>query len=337
MSWNWKMMKGARRLVEVCAAAKPGEKALIVADTQTMGPAQAIAAAAYERDLDVVLTQIPDLEIDETELPSMVAKAMQEADIVFMATVMGHGHTTATREALEHGARVLLLEQIHHEQMLTEGALFADFAKQRPEVRAFAQAFTEADEARVTSTFGTEIRMSLKGRTGNAHDCIVETPGTFAGVPNIEANGAPVEGSAEGVIVADGSLPHFGIGLLREPIRLTVRNGSVVKTEGGREARILERIWAETNDPNVYNIGQIAVGLNPEAKEVNGILIHDHGVYGSMHFGIGTSANLGGGLKATTHFDVIFTGASLWLDGVQVLDNGRPMIANWSKRPVAAD
>lgn len=322
-------MQGARRLVEVCGTVKSGEKVLVVTDTDTLQVAQVIAAAAYERDAEVVLTQMTTRDMDEEEFPTMVAQAMKEADVVFLPTVKGTAHTEATRQALEAGARIVCLDQFHFEEMMVSGGLFADFERQRPVSERMAAILGEAETARVTSIHGTDIRMSIKGRPGNSHHCIVDRPGMFTAVPNIEANVAPVEGTAEGIIVFDASLPHFGIGLLRDPIRLTVKSGSVVKVEGGREARILARIWEECDDPAVYNIAQLAVGLNPECKEPNGIMLNDHGVYGSIHIGIGTSSNLGGHTKAATHLDGIMTGASLELDGVMVVENGTLHLERW--------
>jgi 2,5-dihydroxypyridine 5,6-dioxygenase len=96
-----------------------------------------------------------------------------------------------------------------------------------------------------------------------------------------------------------------------EPFRL---DGVVQKIEGGRDAKNLERMWREQNDPNVYNIAQFAMGMNPLSHEVTGGIVHDHGVYGSVHFGIGTSSNLGGKVKATGHIDGILLDAQVWLD-----------------------
>lgn len=112
-------------------------------------------------------------------------------------------------------------------------------------------------------------------------------------MPNVEANVSPVEGSAEGVIVADASIPYIGIGLLSEPVRLEVREGRIVSISGGEQARTLDRNLAGLGDPLVYTIAEIGIGLNPKYRFC-GIMLEDEGVFGSVHVGIGTNITLGG-------------------------------------------
>ncbi|MBA7581037.1 hypothetical protein ES708_22936 [subsurface metagenome] len=76
------------------------------------------------------------------------------------------------------------------------------------------------------------------------------------------------------------------------------------------------------NNPSVYNIAQIAIGLNPECKDFNGIMLNDHGVYGSAHIGIGTSQNIGGGVKAPIHFDVTIANPTIYFDGEIAIKDG---------------
>ena len=146
----------------------------------------------------------------------------------------------------------------------------------------------------------------------------------FSAAPNIEANFAPVEETMEGVFVADASVPYLGIGMLSSPIVFTIRNGIVKGIEGGPEATKIEKILLKQNDPNVYNIAQVAVGLNPEIKEPVGYLgcNYDEGAYGTAHIGIGTSSNLGGEVKASTHFDAVMTMPTIILDDKILLKNG---------------
>ncbi len=150
----------------------------------------------------------------------------------------------------------------------------------------------------------------------------------FSAAPNIEANFSPVEGTVEGIFVADASIPYLGIGLLSTPVTFTIKDGKVVKVEGGNEAERLKNIWAEINDPNVYNVAQVAVGLNPEIKAPVGRLgcNYDEGAFGTAHIGIGTSSILGGEVKASTHFDAVMTNPTIKLDGKELLKDGELFI-----------
>jgi leucyl aminopeptidase (aminopeptidase T) len=110
--------------------------------------------------------------------------------------------------------------------------------------------------------------------------------------------------------------------VLRDDVVMEVEDGAVVNVEGGREAGRIADVWAEHDDPAVYNIAQLAVGMNPECKEFNGWFSNEHGVYGSMHVGIGTSSNLGGTTRAPVHFDAMMSDPTLELNGEVVIEDG---------------
>ena len=51
-------------------------------------------------------------------------------------------------------------------------------------------------------------------------------------------------------------------------------------------------------------------------------MLNDEGVNGTVHIGIGTSANLGGQVSAKTHFDAITQAPTVWVDGELVFSAG---------------
>ena len=51
-------------------------------------------------------------------------------------------------------------------------------------------------------------------------------------------------------------------------------------------------------------------------------MLNDEGVNGTVHLGVGTSANLGGDVVAKTHFDAITRSPSVWIDDAAVVSNG---------------
>ncbi|MFW6384640.1 MAG: aminopeptidase [Halodesulfurarchaeum sp.] len=314
-------MRGARIVAETVASIEPGESVLVVTDWRSTTVAERVAAAAEELGAEVTMTLMNPRERDGTEPPGSVAAAMQEADVILNPVERGMTHTSATRTALENGARFVDMIRLSPEQ-LVEGGLYADFEAVRPRVEDLADRITGAEQARVTTPAGTDATFGLSGRQGNSHPCIVDEPGGFTGAINVEANTSPVEGTTDGTLVFDASIPHLDIGLLDDEVVMTVEDGSVVVIEGGRAAERIERIWTELDDPAVYNIAQLAIGMNPECVEFDGTLQNDHGVYGSVHVGIGTSSNLGGHTKAPLHFDAMMAEPTVELDGELVLEDG---------------
>ncbi|MGA2991453.1 MAG: hypothetical protein ABSD88_13325 [Candidatus Korobacteraceae bacterium] len=319
--------RGARAVVEKCAFVKPGETVFVITDFETVREAQLIAEFALAAGASVSLGIMSTRELDGQEPDKTLAAAMQQADVVLMAVQKSLAHTNASKAALAAGARVLSLTAISME-LLSSPAFRADFKHAAPLCEKFGEIFSKGESLTITSKEGTNFTAGIKGRKGNAHKCLVEAPGQFSAAPNVEANFSPVEGTSSGIFVADASIPYLGIGKLTSPVTFRIEKGAVVEVIGSAEADRIRKIWREQNDPNVYNIAQVAVGLNPEVPEAIGRLgcNYDEGAFGTMHIGIGTSTNLGGTIKASTHFDAVMSHPTLIVDGVMLIQDGTVLI-----------
>ena len=320
---NILMSKGATTLVEVCAGVKRGENVLIVTDFLMMTIAEAVAAAAYRAGAEVSIGTILPRSGHGQEPPPPIASAMKKADVIFTPVTYSITHTRAVKEACETGSRIIALTD-YREHMLIKGGLEADFYETKEMCIKFAEAFEKSSGAVLTSAGGTRLTMRKEGRPGNALYCIVE-PGQMSPAPNVEANFSPIEGSAEGIIVADASIPYLDIGVLTEPVTATVEKGMITAIQGGHQAKILADDLASRNDPQVYNVAELGVGLNPKCI-MQGIMLEDEGVYGSVHIGIGTNITLGGHVKAAIHYDLLMYEATIELDGNVILKKGKVVI-----------
>jgi leucyl aminopeptidase (aminopeptidase T) len=315
------MMKGARTLVGPCTNVKPGETVLIVADRPMVSIAEAMAAAAKEREAETVIALIDQRSSDSTEPPRPVAEAMRASDVIFSAVSISITHTRAVKDAVAAGARAIALTAVT-EEMMVSGGLEADFAQVKVSCKAAGDRMSRARAAHVTSREGTDLTFRVEGRRVNVMPCVVE-PGEFSPAPTAEVNFSPIEGTANGVIVADASIPYLGIGLLKKPIRFTVRDGFIVGIEGGDPEQVerLKSAWERQADPNVYNVAEMGIGMNPRCR-FTGIMLEDEGVLGSIHIGTGTNITLGGKVQARSHYDLIMGKPTLRLDGEILIQDG---------------
>ena len=199
-----------------------------------------------------------------------------------------------------------------------------------PTLKEFQNRITEmthkAKEMRITTPAGTELVFEndpdrpVLCETGSAN-----TPGAhFLGG---QIGWAPIEETIEGTIVFDGSFSGGGkanLGILKEPITLVIEKGKIVKVEGGKEAKFVEDWLAGFNDPNMYNMAHICYGFNPGAK-LTGVCLEDERIWGSTEWGIGYQGPMMKGTagSAPTHADGICLYSSVWLDDVQVLEEGK--------------
>lgn len=314
------MMQGARTIMDNCVSLKAGETVLIVTDMVQEKIARVLACAAVERGAEVVVSVMKPRKRAGEEPPKLIAESMKHADVVLIPVSYSVTHTFAVKEAAEHGARLLVLTDFT-EDMLISGGIEADFRALKPICKGVADAFAKGSRVRVTTPGGTDLTLDITGRRGNALYCVVE-PGEFSTIPTVEANSPPVEGSANGRIVADASIPYLGIGVLDEPVVAEVKEGFITKISGGRQAEMLKRDLASHNDHNCYNIAELGVGLNPKCR-LCGIMLEDEGVIPTAHIGIGTSITLGGTVKAPTHYDLLMWNPKIEVDGKVIIDGGK--------------
>lgn len=313
--------RGAKILIDTCLNIKPNENVLVVTDTNMTDIAELLASVASERDSDITLTTMSPLPAPGIEPTKPVAASMKASDAVMMATTFTLTPSLAREEAQKSGARILSLGGYNYNVLLSE-ALRADFMAQKPIVEDVANSLTQAETASVFSAVGTDIKFRLGNRKAHALSNICHEPGTLGSPPDIEAYVAPIEDTAEGVLFVNGAicLPEFG--LLREPIRLDIREGRVVGIEGGDEAKRFEEKLKSFDDPEMYRIAELGIGLNPKAKLIGDPLI-DEGVLGTAHIALGLNFTYGGKIRdAKTHIDCVFRMPTLELDGKPLLEDG---------------
>lgn len=312
------MMRGASKLVNINTRIRPHEKVVILTDYFKINIAKMLATAVTESGAEPAIMIMAPRQAHGMEPPAALAAALAEADVIFTPTEKSLGQTVAISEARKKGARIVILSEIT-EDLLISGPIEADFEAQEPICKKIADLLSKAKEAKATSKLGTNITMSLSGRNGRVLSGLIWNPGDFGSPPNIEASICPVEGTAEGTVVVDGSIA--GIGKLTSPVKLKVEKGLVTKIEGGVEALTLKNTLDSAKDVNAYNIAELGIGLNPKSK-LTGFLLEDESILGSIHIALGTNIFMGGKVKSLMHIDQIILKPSLWLDNNPIIEDG---------------
>lgn len=313
------MIRGIQKVVHHNGRVQRGERAVVITDPEMRVIADLLAEELNTSGANVRLFVVPKRLHDGQEPPADAAEAMLEANVVFSPVSISITHTRAMRAALARGARAILMTA-HNERVLTCPALLeTDFGKQAHVGRAIGAAFLAGKEVHLTSDKGTDLLIPIEGRPVNILTG-VPGPGELAPVPTIETNVVPAHGGTEGILVADGSIPYLGIGVLTEPVVCKIERGYIVKIEGGVQAQQLEAALRSRNHRECFNVAELGVGLNPHAT-LSGFMLEDEGVMGSIHIGIGTSFTLGGEIVAPTHYDLVMLRARLAVDGRVVMEN----------------
>jgi leucyl aminopeptidase (aminopeptidase T) len=286
------MLQTARMVVQHSVALRPGEQVLVIGDSETVAVAEVLAQAAREAGGEIVVAIMRPREQHGNDPPRVLAAAMQEADVMLMAVTHSITHTTARKQASARGARAAILRSVTVDSMIS-GAATADYPAIRVLTRRLADILTAGEEVRVTSPEGTDVRMSIAGRTALVLDGFATRPGTFTPFPTGEAAIVPLEGTAQGVMVFDHAIDNVGV--LDAPIRVRVHDGRIASVEGGRSADVFSRLIQ--TDAYAGNIAEFAIGTNPKSR-LRGNMAEDKVLLGAVHIGIGDNHTIGGGWSA---------------------------------------
>lgn len=317
------MMPGALKAMTQCAGVKPGENVVIACDTNKLRLAEVLAAAAHAVGGVPTITMFTPTGAHGAQVPDPVVGACARADVFFLPTSWSMTHTDARIAASENGARGATMCEVT-EDCLAAGGILCDFEAADRLARKIGAVLETTDTIRMTSSSGTDLTGKVTKRPIQYETGLFRNPGEFGALPNSELNISPIEGTTEGVIVGNVRLMGFGI-LREEPITIEVKDGEVSKAWGGAAADYLNTTLASFNDRSAYNLAEFAVGLNPKARSY-ATNLEDLGRLGFGHHGIGSNYAIGGNVKAPCHIDVIYTDATLELDGRKVLERGELMV-----------
>jgi leucyl aminopeptidase (aminopeptidase T) len=311
--------RAVRAVVRDCLDVKDGEDVLVICNPALQGLGERFRQEAHEAGADAVLTVIEERATHGTEPPDPVAAAMAAADVIMAPTVQSLSHTAARRAASEARARVATLPGVT-EEMLAR-VMSADMAELRRRGHAIANILTAGTKARITCPNGSDLRLSLEGRTGIPDAGELGDAGAFGNLPCGEGFIAPVERVAEGRLVIDGTI--CDIGVVERPVELRVEGGALVSTLGAEGDRLLEMLAAGGDDGR--QVAELGVGTNEKAV-LSGELLEDEKLLGTVHVAFGASAGIGGTIQVPVHLDCVVMKPTLTVDGEPLVRDGELLV-----------
>jgi leucyl aminopeptidase (aminopeptidase T) len=314
------MMKTAQMIVNTSVRIQPGENVCIVADTSTYSIAKALAEACYAVGAETVMTIMTPREMHGNELPPVVASAMMGADVILAPTRYAISHTKARKAATQRGARTVILRGITEDSMVN-GAMLADYNEVRATSARLADILSQGKKIRLTTDLGTDATFFIEGRDALILAGFATEPHKITPLPAGEAAISPLEGKTQGRIIIDYAMD--GIGLLSEPIRLTVKDGKAISIEGKSEAEALKRLLSV--DENALQIAEFAIGTNPKSRMM-GNMAEDKILKGCVHIAVGDNHSIGGTMQSNVHLDGVILKPSVEVDGRLIVKKGEILI-----------
>lgn len=313
------MPLGMKQLLTSISNLKEGEKVLVITDDNKKEIGEFVYQHA-KKHFETTMIVMEEREGHGAEPPATVRAAMENCDVAFGATTMSMYHTAARLETSKKGRLRWIGLQDYALHMFEKGGLTADFNEVEKVIDRVAEHY-QGKTYRLTAEGGTDMTCSVEGRAPVPDYGTSKYPGSASFPPNAEIALGPVEGTANGVLVIDGSIPHPRLDLIEEPITLKVEDGFVTEISGGREADILKEILEEYNDDTVYNVAELGLGLNKE-NYLCGYMAPDEGSFGNIHVGIGKNLNFGGNVDSPLHLDMIIKTVTIEIDGRIIMEKG---------------
>lgn len=321
---SYELAKGALTLVKDVMLVKEGENVLITGDSSSdRRVVEATANAVYSIGAMPIVLYYPTAPTGAMEPPIPIGAAVTKADVWIEYTYSNIMHCESWKKSLENGCRYVNLTGMDVEMMVkTITRIDYDAVIELGEY--FKETIQSADEIIIKSENGTNLTAYNRGRKVR-HSGQKATKKGYPIMLAGQISWCPVESTIDGTLVFDGALwPPLELGLLKQPVKLELKEGRVIKIEGDLEARLFENWLKSFHDPNMYRLAHYSLGFNPGVIRPTGRIVEDERVFGCIEFGIGSqgAAIMGECWSAVSHTDGILLKPTIILDGEVFEENG---------------
>ncbi|MCI5523864.1 MAG: aminopeptidase [Treponema sp.] len=335
-----KEKSSAEVVVEEICKIKKNEKVLIIANPETNLIAQDLFTACTQSGAKTTLIYQQKKSSMENAEESVIGALKSEPDVCFSISAVKLGkdaqgqmnpYKTSDGKQYDSIFDYLLEGKKTMRAVWTPGitvemferTVKIDYKLLGERCKKICAKYKNAETIHVTAPSGTDVTVNISGRNGLCDDGNFSEKGSGGNIPAGEVFVSPVVGKTQGKIVFDGSMTFSdGDSILNTPISVKVENGFVTEITGGEEAkRLLKDITAaekealsmeskgklpkgqgEVYAKNARNIGELGIGLNPNAN-ITGNMLEDEKAFRTCHFAIGQ--NYDGDANALIHFDGI--------------------------------
>lgn len=308
------LIESSKAILMNCLALQANETFLVVADERKRDIGEALWEAGKQLGAEAMLMVMKEREKSGQEPPEAVAAAMKSADVVVCVTQHSLTHTKARKEAAANGTRLATMPAIT-EDMFLAGAISADYTQVKALTERVTEMLTQASTVRIEKA-GKSLTFFIADRNGVPSTGMYVNPGESGNLPSGEAYIAPLEGTAEGQILVDGSIA--GIGKIDSPLLLTVQKGRITEAEGTAGERLLQML----GDQDGRMLGEFGIGTNDKAR-ITGVVLEDEKVYGTIHVAFGSNNTFGGTIVAGVHIDLVVKEPDVYLDDKCIMKSGK--------------
>lgn len=316
-----KLEKACKIAIADCMGTKKDEPILIISDAKKRKIGYALQETALKLGYHSTYVEIPLLSRNGEEPPVAIAELMKNYGVVFCPTSTSLTHTDARRNASAGGVRIATFPGITEDVMIR--GMNANYKKIAALTVKLKDILQTGSKITIITKAGTDLTFSIAGRQAYASKGLFHAPGESGNLPTGEAYLAPVEGTANGTLVVDGSMASVGT-IGKKPIIIQIKDGYAEEISGGKEAKAFEKL-VDSVGREGRNVAEFGIGTNPSAK-ISGVLLEDEKVMGTIHIAFGNNKSMGGTVGVSLHLDGVVMKPTVYMDDTLLLKNGKLLV-----------
>lgn len=310
------MQNVVRKIYEDLLKVQKQESILIIFDKKTKGIADEFFEHGSLYGCNILCIEIPEGKQHGEEPGKEIARMFMKYDILLLITTKSLSHTNARRNASAAGKRIITMPGITKEILMR--CVDIDYSKPAKFHFKLYELMKQSKNFRIKTKLGTDLRFKIYNKKVD-FAISLSKPGDFHNIPIGEVYVAVKEESCNGIYVVDAS--HSGIGKLKKPLKIVVKNGLATSFEGNHAAKKLYFTLKKIGR-KAFNIAEFGIGTNPKAK-ITGNILEDEKVKGTCHIALGNNYSFGGKVNVPIHLDGIITKPTIYFDKKRIMKNGK--------------
>jgi len=330
-AWN-----GARKIIDTCLGLMSGQELLILFDETSRDVAHILMEVAYGIDVHAAANYVPvsiQAQLGKrAELPLTTMSAMREAVgiltcvtddqacLPFRARIFEVGLDRRSKIGHMPGVtmEILPMADVDYNQISTHCEVLAAGLLKGRELELISYD-SRGESASLT------VEIGGWARSPTISNGLIQRGG-WANIPPGEAFIAPLEWTAQGTVIVNGSLPGYVIPHGGE-VWLEFEGGRLVEHRS-RDPHCLEIMESlkdfanQKGDANWNVLAEVGLGVNPAVEPLTGIELLDEKKYGTAHIALGENDWFGGSVSSAIHSDLTILHPTVRIDGLTVVDGG---------------
>lgn len=306
----------AKKAIKDAIKVKRGEKVLLVTDKQKMKISEALAYWCKKAGAEVTTYLMTETLRPITGPTKMFEEMIKKANVTmylldarveekpFRSFMVANGQKCG-RICMMPGITVDMMQRLVN----------INFGNMIKMTNKLVRRINNARKVHITNPFGTDIKLSVKGRHWKKDIGDISRRGEHGNLPTGEIFTAPVERTLNGRIVFSLIDDKVGRGTAE------FKKGKVIRYSGKGISEVFKNIGS---DKTGKMVGEFGIGTNRGAKICKNMLEAEK-AFGTVHFAIGDSYGLGKN-RSRHHYDMLIDKVTLVADKKIIMKNGRFLI-----------